>query len=783
MSEEERREGFLRRTIEPERVVASGGKPKKAKLTGKTIEGLRKSRPRIAKKIERYNEEYEKLISIAREISDEQASETPDVEAIKDNVAKFNAQAERLGKLSVQIIAFNEDDNKVSLNGVGVKAIRVPSRLTRILRSFTKAGRKKNEEYEEAMSSIKKSVTDIAKTAIDTSDDEVTVDGEQLATLGLTSDGSALTEVSDLTQGSLLDSVVKELRENHGYDVSVQEFLEDRPIEIARREEGRRTLQDVLREREAEKAERESRISPKTSKDILAIIEENETLFDAAKALHEEGYSFSLVRDRGIAAFVILDKDKKPVRIDSEDAKVGEVVRLSALWARNADGSEIENAYSEEARPYFDEMIARVGTRNLRGLSDDNIEFRNRVMDLLKSRSPLTQLILNSANKDFCEIKGIEPVEAAVEEHVESVEIAAEPEDARPVVVTDEVRKTLQESQAELSALSTEIRTLNEGLEGLSEDSDEYRSKVAERDAKVSELLALTSRIVPKSAPVERHEYSVPDLTGEDISLRTEEHVEVGQEDDSAPAVAVESDVETEIPAVVEQVETVSEEETEEERVKKAAAETAKRKTISAPAYNEGLTETLGELQIASSTENEVKEQPTSVAAPDLDLDSAVEAEDSFDEEDLSDEARDDIAFWESITHVDEDGELSLNDDVKLLTPSEAKREHHMDVYYETHADAIADQKRRKEETREKKARTILMHCWPQQDFEMSEEEVDTMISTYDCQSACELLDRLKKNAPKAYAEMQVKYEEYRRNQIQASLDRYAQRQSEGRTI
>ena len=781
MSEEERKEGFLKGTIEPERSVASDEKPKKAKLTGKTIEGLRKSRPRIAKKIEKYNEEYEKLISIAREISDEQANETPDVKEIKNNVAKFNAQAERLGKLSVQIIAFNEDNNKISLNGVGVKAIRVPGRLTRILRSFTKAGRKKNEEYEEVMTSIKKSVTDIAKTAIDTSDEKVTVDTDKLTSLGLASDGSPLTEVSDLTQGSLLDSVVKELKENHGYNVSVQEFLEDRPIEFARREEGK-TLLDVVRERqaakakeeEAAKAKAESGYSSKTSKDVLAIIKGSETLFDAAKALHEEGYSFALKSRSELNKYFILDKDKKVVKVvDPEDSKVGGVVRLSALWALRADNTEVEGAYSEEARPYFDEMIARVGTRNLKGLSDDNIEFRNRVMDLVMSGSKLTQLILGSANKNFCSIKGIEPVVAERKPTEEHVETAPEEDVVRRVRITPEVEETLEANREELSRTSKEVRALNKELEGLPKDSDEYRAKTAEIDDKVEKLVALSQRIIPNPSTVKRYEYVVPDFTSGDVPLRADAHVE-------------------------QQAET----ETEEEQVKKAAAETARKATVLTQKDNADPSEGLEKVQISSATEEAAKVQPEGVLRPnlDLDLDTGKEEESPFDEE-LSDEARDDVEFWKSITHVDGEGELAdaklitpsdvkfwksvthvdgegelaLNDDAKLLTPNEAKREHQ---------DKIAAKEEAFEKAREKRARTMLMHCWPKDlKFEMNEEDVDTMISTYGCQSACGLLERLKENAPKAYEEMQERYEEYRRSQIRASLDRYAEKQAGGKTM
>ena len=125
--EDERKEGFLRRTEAVTTVRAGSVKPNKAKLTGKTIVGLRASDAALAHRIERYNEEYNRLVAIATEISEKQEDEVR-TEEVRTDIERFNRQAEKLAQLSVSIFAFDDLENKISLNGVGVKAIRVPGR-------------------------------------------------------------------------------------------------------------------------------------------------------------------------------------------------------------------------------------------------------------------------------------------------------------------------------------------------------------------------------------------------------------------------------------------------------------------------------------------------------------------------------------------------------------------------------------------------------------------------------------------------------------------------------
>jgi len=160
MSEEYGSAGLVRKTEAPERAV-KGSNPKKARYTGLSIDSLRENiaRGRIDSKIEKYNREFEKLKELASEVNqgrkdiegkdgEELGSTYSDVMV---NIERYNAQAKKLAKLGVQILAFDEDIQKITLAGnSAAKAIRVPGFLIGPLRMLTKAGREKARLEKEA---------------------------------------------------------------------------------------------------------------------------------------------------------------------------------------------------------------------------------------------------------------------------------------------------------------------------------------------------------------------------------------------------------------------------------------------------------------------------------------------------------------------------------------------------------------------------------------------------------------------------------------------------------
>ncbi len=160
MSEEYGSAGLVRKTEAPERAV-KGSNPKKARYTGLSIASLRENiaRGRIDSKIEKYNREFEKLKELASEVNQGRKEiEGKDGEELEStysdvmvNIERYNAQAKKLAKLGVQILAFDEDIQKITLAGdSAVKAIRVPGFLIGPLRMLTKAGREKARLEKEA---------------------------------------------------------------------------------------------------------------------------------------------------------------------------------------------------------------------------------------------------------------------------------------------------------------------------------------------------------------------------------------------------------------------------------------------------------------------------------------------------------------------------------------------------------------------------------------------------------------------------------------------------------
>ncbi len=201
MEDERKEEGFLRRLEDVPSTVRAGAKPKKAKLTGKTIDSLRTSNEKLARRIEKYNAEYQRLLEIANVINER--GEASGEEVLSD-VEQFNRQAEKLAKLAVKIIAFEDLGNgsKIALNGVGIKAIKVPNRLTRLLNGFTKAGREKNKMYSETEEQIAK----VAQDVISQNGEELTVDITKLEGLSVTTPGTNL-ENTNLAEAPLVGTL------------------------------------------------------------------------------------------------------------------------------------------------------------------------------------------------------------------------------------------------------------------------------------------------------------------------------------------------------------------------------------------------------------------------------------------------------------------------------------------------------------------------------------------------------------------------------------------------
>ena len=122
MSEEYGSAGLVRKTEAPERAV-KGSNPKKARYTGLSIASLRENiaHGRIDSKIEKYNIEFEKLKELASEVNqgrkDIEGKDGEELEStysdVMVNIERYNAQAKKLAKLGVQILAFDEDIQKI----------------------------------------------------------------------------------------------------------------------------------------------------------------------------------------------------------------------------------------------------------------------------------------------------------------------------------------------------------------------------------------------------------------------------------------------------------------------------------------------------------------------------------------------------------------------------------------------------------------------------------------------------------------------------------------------
>lgn len=135
--------------------VSQQSAPRKARFTGLSIAGLKENITlrRINSKIKKYNEEFEKLRKLAlginegrnnlEKVDEKDEAKYADVYAgvVKD-IVKYNAHAERLAKLGVKVLAYDEDIQKITMEKENqAKAIRVPAFLIGPLKLLSKAGR------------------------------------------------------------------------------------------------------------------------------------------------------------------------------------------------------------------------------------------------------------------------------------------------------------------------------------------------------------------------------------------------------------------------------------------------------------------------------------------------------------------------------------------------------------------------------------------------------------------------------------------------------------------
>ena len=397
--EDERKEGFLRRTEAVTTVRAGSVKPNKAKLTGKTIVGLRASDAALAHRIERYNEEYNRLVAIATEISEKQEDDVR-TEEVRTDIERFNRQAEKLAQLSVSIFAFDDLENKISLNGVGVKAIRVPGRLTRLLNGFTKAGIEKNEKYAKVESAIE----DVAKSVISENPDELTVDITKLEGLSVVTPGETL-ETTNLEEAPVVDTVNAKLGEVYdlGSLLSDEELAERKAkyltsftdLILGKEPEtgvdafaslilGNTSHETKKESTSAETAENAEPIvvepivfGTEPTEALIEIITAAPTLFDAMHSIYEEGYRLKKVnREKNTYPDFIKDNQKicvvhKGAYIDaSAYPGLVSLLLLASKWGKNGTYDESERVVFEKALAGYEVSNEELSTLGFTELSD-----------------------------------------------------------------------------------------------------------------------------------------------------------------------------------------------------------------------------------------------------------------------------------------------------------------------------------------------------------------------------------------------------------------------------
>ena len=194
--------GILNETNSPSTIKAGGSRVyKKAKLTAPTIAGLRS--PFLNERIEKYNKAYDRLVKIAEEMNDSKDEE----KSVISGINEYNRQAQKLTKLKVEILAFDDVFNsKIRLDQPGIKAIRVPNILLKAFNNFSIVSSKTNEDVEDD-----DNITEVAKSVISEHENELTIDITNLEKVS-----AVASEIEDkkVEDNSLIDRVNDILNSN-----------------------------------------------------------------------------------------------------------------------------------------------------------------------------------------------------------------------------------------------------------------------------------------------------------------------------------------------------------------------------------------------------------------------------------------------------------------------------------------------------------------------------------------------------------------------------------------
>ena len=228
---------FMSETTSPER-GARQSSPRKARLTGASLAGFleNRSKGKISKKIDKYNEEYARLSDLAAQVDIERKEVeegTLDYAEVQKSIKAYNAQARRLADIGVEVLVLNQDIQKITFGKEhAAKAIKVPSFLIGPLRLLSAAGREQarleRERREETENAIYQSIVTTAEEALgQVKDSQIDVDKFDSLEVG----NIAETVVADLVSEPSTDIPVEETETPVVEEVAEEVVVEDTPIE------------------------------------------------------------------------------------------------------------------------------------------------------------------------------------------------------------------------------------------------------------------------------------------------------------------------------------------------------------------------------------------------------------------------------------------------------------------------------------------------------------------------------------------------------------------------
>lgn len=227
---------FMSETTSPER-AARQSSPRKARLTGASLAGFleNRSKGKISKKIDKYNEEYARLSDLAAQVDIERKEVeegTLDYAEVQKSIKAYNAQARRLADIGVEVLVLNQDIQKITFGKEhAAKAIKVPSFLIGPLRLLSAAGREQarleRERREETENAIYQSIVTTAEEALgQVKDSQIDVDKFDSLEVG----NVAETVVADLVSEPSTDIPVEET-ETPVVEETAEEVVEVAPVE------------------------------------------------------------------------------------------------------------------------------------------------------------------------------------------------------------------------------------------------------------------------------------------------------------------------------------------------------------------------------------------------------------------------------------------------------------------------------------------------------------------------------------------------------------------------